>query len=45
MLKDKIKGNNRINIFKHPRYTLEQIKSNEPTVNLDYIKKLSENTP
>lgn len=39
MLKDKLKDNNRTNIFKHPRYTLEQIQSNEPTVDLNYIKK------
>ncbi len=42
MLKDKIKNGNRINIFKHQRYTAEQILLNEPTAKAKYIDELIE---
>ena len=40
MLKDKLKDNVRVNIFKHPRYTANQILLNEPTAKADYIEEL-----
>ena len=42
MLKDKILNGNRINLYKHPRYTCEQILENEPSAKADYIEKLKE---
>ena len=37
MLKDKTINGNRINVYRHPKYTDEQIVANEPDVNADYI--------
>lgn len=40
MLKDKTVNGIRVNIFKHPKYTASQIKTNEPTAKADYIDML-----
>ena len=37
MLKDKTINGNRINVYRHPKYTDEQIVANEPDVNADYL--------
>jgi len=42
MLKDKSIDGIRSNIFKHPKYTANQIKENEPTATADYLTELME---
>ena len=44
MLKDKTVNGNRTNLYKHPRYTGEQILTAEPSARAIYIDKLLEET-
>lgn len=44
MLKDKTVNGNRVNLYKHPRYTGEQILLAEPSAKATYINTLIEDT-